>query len=103
MAPQVHEGNGVVAPPAQDPVRPRRWLGPRAWWHRFAVRHPFFAFFVVLLGSNATGSVFNVGYNSLVVARFMDPDDQKWAFETVAIPLYNLIAYPLCLGIMLAL
>ena len=67
----------------------------RAWFDGFARRFPFAAFFVVVIFSNLAGSFFNFFYNTLlIVQRFMDAE-QKAAFEDIAVPLYNVVAYPL--------
>jgi adenylate cyclase len=70
--------------------------------HRLALRRPILALFVLLIASNVTGSIFNVYYNvELIVPKMTDA--QKWAFQSVAIPLYNVIAYPLGFGVFLFL
>ncbi|MCI0684783.1 MAG: HAMP domain-containing protein [Gemmataceae bacterium] len=69
----------------------------------FARRRPFIYWFVVVVVSNLAGSVFNIVYNiELIVNRLMD-DRQQAVFNNLALPLYNLIAYPVCLGVMIAL
>jgi len=63
-------------------------------------RAPFLALFVVIVASNLAGSLFNILYNqALIVDRLMDAD-QRTAFTNVALPLYNAVAYPVCLGIL---
>jgi len=70
-----------------------------AWpiWTRllaFATRHPFICLFCLILISNIFGSAFNILYNfNLIVKRHMD-DAQKSLFLDVALPIYNLLAYP---------
>jgi class 3 adenylate cyclase len=76
--------------------------GPLGWWHALSQRYPFAMLFVLLLASNVAGSVFSVVYNFEVIARYMDAD-QLWVFQGVAIPLYNALAYPICLGVTLYL
>src|SRR5215467_7396332 len=67
-------------------------------------RHrPFLALFGMAVLSNVAGSLFNVAYNQqLIVDRLLDPA-QKTVFNFVALPAYNLIAYPLCFAVLLAL
>src|SRR5437899_1699064 len=61
---------------------------------------PFLALFLVIVGSNASGSVFNILYNfCLIGERYLDPGQRK-VFEEVALPAYNVAAYPLGLGAM---
>jgi class 3 adenylate cyclase len=62
-------------------------------------RRPFLWLFFVVVGSNASGSIFNILYNTnLVVERLLDPG-QRRAFET-ALLIYNAVAYPLGLSAM---
>lgn len=65
----------------------------------FVNRFPVLSIFLLLLLSNVAGSVFNVLYNThLIVFRYLDPQ-QKDIFHYVVLPLYNAVAYPICLGI----
>ena len=71
--------------------------------NRFAHRHPFIYWFLLVVVSNAAASVFNIVYNLvLIVQRLMDAEQQA-VFRDVALPLYNVIAYPVCLGLMIYL
>ncbi len=61
----------------------------------FARRRPFLCFFLLILASNLAGSFFNITYNQqLIVARYLD-QSQKEVFQWVALPAYNLLAYPI--------
>ncbi len=85
-----------AAPP--DPAPP--WARPL---YACARRCPFLSLFLLVILSNAAGSVFNILYNhQLIVGRYLD-DAQRAAFSGVALPLYNLLAYPICLSVMLSL
>src|SRR5262249_47382030 len=89
------------AKPPEAPVRAARrgWLGP---WHATARRYPIALLVVLMLASNVFGSFFNVMYNNHVIATNFTQGQQE-VFETVAIPVYNVVAYPVCLGVMLYL
>jgi adenylate cyclase len=89
----------MLQPPSAAPlVRARRALV--ALLVRLCNRHPFVSIFLLLFVSNLAGSVFNISYNkALIMARHMDPGQQH-VFEDVAIPIYNVVAYPVCLGLM---
>jgi adenylate cyclase len=65
-------------------------------------RRPLLAFFLLALGSNVFGSVFNIGYNlCLIVSLHLNPAQQAaWSHVSLA---YNLIAYPICLLLLLRL
>jgi adenylate cyclase len=64
----------------------------------FAHRHPFLSLFGLAVLSNVAGSLFNVAYNQqLIVARHLDAAQQA-VFQNVALPAYNVLAYPLCFG-----
>jgi adenylate cyclase len=66
-------------------------------------RWPFASFFGIVIISNAFGSYFNIQYNHhLIIARLLD-SAQARVFYQVALPVYNGIAYPLCLGLVLYL
>ena len=76
---------------------------PEGWFHRLAQEHPILMMFGIAILSNAAGSVFNFFYNvQLIVARDMT-EAQQTAFWQVASPAYNLLAYGLCIGIMVHL
>jgi adenylate cyclase len=82
--------------PAPAPA-PRRGL----WWplHPLALRYPFAVFLLLVLGSNVAGSVFSVAYNAgFIQVRYMD-QAQTDAFQNIAIPLYNVVAYPISFGL----
>jgi adenylate cyclase len=65
-------------------------------------RRPFLYLVVWIALSNVFGSAFNITYNMTLIVQHMD-EAQKAAFQDVALPLYNLIAYPACLGLALYL
>jgi adenylate cyclase len=65
-------------------------------------RHPLVAFFVLAVLSNAAGSVFSILYNDwLIVRHYLNPRqaDAFWTTTTI----YNLVAYPICLALVVAL
>jgi adenylate cyclase len=75
----------------------------RVPFDRVAHRRPFIYWFLLVVISNLAGSVFNIVYNlELIVNRLMD-ERQRAVFGRVALPIYNLVAYPVCLGLMIAL
>lgn len=80
-------------------LRPRR----RVLGDRFARRQPFIYWFLLVVFSNLAGSVFNIVYNlELIVNRLMD-ERQQAVFHNIALPFYNVVAYPVCLGLMIIL
>jgi adenylate cyclase len=65
-------------------------------------RHPLVAFFVLGILSNATGSAFSILYNDwLIVRHYLTPEQQDAFWQIVWI--YNLVAYPLCLALMVVI
>lgn len=94
--------NRLSGPPSPAPAHPTSsWLRVPGG---FARRRPFLAFLLlVFVLSNGAGSVFNILYNnSLIVRHYLDADQQE-AFWGVVVPAYNLVAYPVCLAVMLYL
>jgi adenylate cyclase len=91
-----------LATPQLDPNPP----APAKPWARLAYacarRWPFLTLFLLIVLSNAAGSFFNIYYNKLLIVERLD-QRQKEVFEQVALPLYNLLAYPVCLGVVLYL
>ena len=87
-----------LEPPPAVPARP--WT--RAFY-AFARRWPFLTLFLLVVASNAAGSFFNFYYNKLLIVETYLDERQKVVFEEVALPLYNLLAYPVCLGLVLYL
>lgn len=70
---------------------------------RFLHERPFISLFLLVALSNVAGSVFNILYNrQLIVERFLD-EDQRWVFFNIAVPAYNLLAYPAGLTVTLIL
>jgi adenylate cyclase len=66
-------------------------------------RWPFLSLFALVVISNGFGSYFNIEYNhQLIVNRLLDADQQR-VFHELAVPVYNGVAYPLCLGLMIYL
>jgi adenylate cyclase len=102
MATLVEKGNAAAAsrPRERKESVPRRGLPEPL--HRLAMRRPFLALFVLLIASNVAGSIFSVYYNFELIVPNMT-EAQRWAFESVAIPLYNVIGYPLGCGVFLIL
>jgi adenylate cyclase len=77
-----------------------RWLAPVL---RGVQRQPFLWLMLLVAFTNIAASIVNVWYNlSLIVGRLMD-DRQRAVFFDVAVPVYNAIAYPVCLGLMIYL
>ncbi len=68
-----------------------------------ARRLPFLTLFLLIVASNVAGSAFNFGYNTFVIVRGYMDAGQMAAFWRVASPLYNSLAYPLCLSMMVYL
>jgi adenylate cyclase len=79
------------SPDAARPVRGRVVRLLRRW--------PFVALFVLAILSNGTGSAFNIVYNKLLIVDTLTLA-QKAAFWSTMLPVYNLVAYPVCLGLM---
>ena len=67
----------------------------------FARRWPFVTLIVLVILSNVAGSGFNFGYNVFVILNGYMDASQKAAFWDVASLLYNVIAYPFCLSIVM--
>lgn len=90
-----------VQKPAQSSII-RLAAAPRGLWrliHVFARKHPYVTLFFIIIGSNLFGSLFNISYNlGLIVERLLD-EAQKAVFKNHALPIYNLVAYPLGLVI----
>src|SRR5690349_4286421 len=84
------------------PPSPRRDSFATALWRlllRFVTSHPYISFFLIVFVSNAFGSAFNIVYNvELIVNRYLD-ERQAIIFHQIALPIYNLIAYPLGLAV----
>jgi adenylate cyclase len=91
-----------LAPPQVDPppAAARPWS--RAF-HAFARRRPFLTLFLLVAASNVAGSFFNIYYNQLLIVESYLDARQKEVFASVALPLYNLLAYPIFLGVVLYL
>src|SRR6266496_3555139 len=87
----------VAAEPSAAPSQRRK-----VFLHRLAQRHPFVYWFLLVVLSNAAASLFNFEYNlELIVHRLMDERQQAVFWQAAFY--YNIIAYPLCLGLMLVL
>jgi adenylate cyclase len=66
---------------------------------RLARSHPFLVLFFLVILSNGAGSFFNFAYNTgLIVKGYLD-EKQREIFWQVAAPIYNFLAYPICLAI----
>ena len=63
----------------------------------FARRYPLLTLFVLMVASNVAGTAFNIFYNFEVIASESMNDAQRQTFK-VAIPIYNTMAWPLCMG-----
>src|SRR5512134_958078 len=91
----------VVPPEEFESVRLRASATPR--WKRtfitFSRRHPVLVLVLIAAVSNLTGSVFNIVYNTYFIVNHVMSPEQKEVFHFLALPIYNLIAYPVGLGI----
>lgn len=68
-----------------------------------AGRRPFVACFFLGILSNAFGSFFNITYNNkLIIANHLHRPEQHAAWSLLLL-LYNLFAYPLCVGLLVYL
>ena len=63
-----------------------------------ARRFPFLGLVAAILVSNLAGSFFNFFYNTQLIVRYLDPAQEE-AFHNVALPMYNLLAYPAAMGV----
>src|SRR5262245_29867976 len=79
-------------PPAPGPRGLRELAAP---WRRW----PFVTFFLLAVVSNVFGSLFNIFYNRYLIVEIHLSPAQKDAWDWVLIA-YNVVAYPLCLGLM---
>ena len=83
-----------VPTPRRRPPLARRilvgsWRLLAAGFDWLARQHPFAAFFLLVIASNLSGSIFNIYYNIVVIAGRHMNREQEAAFNNVAIPLYN--------------
>jgi adenylate cyclase len=91
----------TMPPPVEPTTLPRPSGRPSAWLESLVQRWPFVALFLVILLSNAFGSVFNSGYNLLLIVNRLMDNQQRAAFRHVAFPAYNAVAYPVGLGLLI--
>jgi adenylate cyclase len=84
-----------ITPPAPAPPaeRPGFFLG-------LAQRHPFWAVFVIVIFSNVFSTVFNFLYNIFLIVEGILDAEQKFVYWNVVSPAYNMVAYPICLGLL---
>jgi adenylate cyclase len=67
-------------------------------------RHPLVAFFVLAVLSNAAGSVFSILYNKwLIVQHYLEPNERQVEAFWHTVLVYNLVAYPICVALIVAL
>jgi adenylate cyclase len=67
-------------------------------------RYPLVAFFVLAVLSNAAGSVFSILYNDwLIVRHYLAPHPRQVDAFWQTVWVYNLVAYPICLALVVAL
>src|SRR5262249_20080608 len=89
--------------PAKPPTPSPLPESPTTWWllplKSFARRRPFVALFLMIVLSNVAGSYFNFMYNDHLIVRHTLDEDQRRVFWNVVAPVYNFVAYPLCLGL----
>ena len=93
------EGGDTDLPPDGGPSR-GSWI-PRA--KTFAANHPSAALLLIVIFSNLMGSWFNIAYNERLVVRNQLTDAQRDVFWRVMVPVYNAVAYPIALGVVLLL
>src|SRR5262245_38179315 len=91
----------MVSPPEPSTERILRQRG--GWLRALARRHPFIMLFLLAVVSNLSGSFFNIAYNTYLIVHGLLNEEQVWVFEHVALPLYNVIAYPAGLGVLVYL
>ncbi len=77
--------------------RIERELPPPGPLTRAALQRPFLCMLILMLLPHILGSIVNISYNALEIVGKLNPE-QKTAFNRLVLG-YNLIAYPLCLGI----
>jgi adenylate cyclase len=87
--------SSLLLPPNDGQAPPR--AGP---WLRLARRHPFAVLFLLVILSNVAGSIFNFAYNNYLIVEGLLNERQREVFWTVASPIYNVIAYPTCVALM---
>jgi adenylate cyclase len=73
----------------------------RAWLDGVVQRRPFVTLFLLVFLSNIVGSFFNVEYNRRLIVQYLMDEHQRDAFRHVALPVYNAIAYPVGIGLMI--
>jgi adenylate cyclase len=71
------------------------WRVPFAWWSRLAHRHPFIAFYLVIIWPNALWSVANLVYNDKLIVESYCTVEQKDVFWHLAVPLYSSVPWVL--------
>ncbi|MBI2804051.1 MAG: adenylate/guanylate cyclase domain-containing protein [Planctomycetes bacterium] len=76
--------------------------GARAVFAALAKRFPILGLFGAIFLSNIAGSFFNFNYNKLLIVSNLH-ENQQDAFWLIAAPIYNVLAYGLCLCLMLYL
>ena len=68
-----------------------------------AANHPSAALLLIVIFSNLMGSWFNIAYNERLIVRHQLTDVQRDVFWRVLVPVYNAVAYPIALGVVLLL
>src|SRR5438093_829938 len=86
-----------------QPLRPQPESGASAD-HGLLRRHPLVAFFLLAVLSNAAGSVFSILYNDwLIVRHYLADHPRQVAAFWQTVWVYNLVAYPVCLAMVVRL
>src|SRR5437588_11723504 len=75
----------------------------QAWFDAFARRFPFVGLILAIFASNVAGSVFSFGYNTQLIVNRILNKPQREAFWDDAAPLYNVLAYPICIVMLIYL
>jgi adenylate cyclase len=65
-------------------------------------RYPFLGLLGLIVFSNLVGSAFSIAYNWALIVKHLLDDSQKSAFYVVLV-VYNVLAYPVCLGVVVYL
>src|SRR5438128_792501 len=84
-------------------LSPATTLGPlRQRLASFAGQKPFLTLYLLLILSNAGGSAFSFIYNAQVILPLLNADQLR-VFWNVAGPVYNVLAYPIAVTLMVRL
>src|SRR5262249_61849705 len=101
--PQLNREMPMLTQLSSPPVRRDGPASGPSLGYVLARRRPFLMFFFLVILSNVAGSIFNFAYNYYLIVQGLLDEEQRRVFWDVASPVYNLVAYPICLGVMFAL